>query len=53
MEQKYDNKYLCKECQGENEILITATDGGYISECDTICKECKQKDYWAYGFYQH
>ena len=49
---EYHCKESCNKCTGENKIKIIDTDEGFISECETICKKCGHKDYWANGFFQ-
>lgn len=50
---KYQNKYSCNKCgEGQNQITkATATDGGYVSECETKCGKCGFIDYWAQGLF--
>lgn len=50
---QYDEKESCNSCGiGQNEVKVTSHDCGYISECETKCKDCGFTDYWAYGFFE-
>ena len=48
----YHDKYSCNKCAGINNIEIVDTTDGYISECDTLCRDCGHKDYWALGYFK-
>ena len=48
----FHRKESCNKCTGENEIKIIDTDDGHISECETVCRNCGHRDYWAHGYFQ-
>lgn len=48
----YHNQYSCIKCSSKNEIEVIDGDWAHTNECETTCKECGHKDYWAYGFFQ-
>lgn len=52
MTTKYDNKYTCQACGGNNKLGKFYTDGGHVSETETICTVCGEEGYWAYGFFE-
>lgn len=49
----YHNKHKCLACGGENTIVTKDFTDQVISECETTCTLCQNKDYWAYGFFQN
>lgn len=49
---KYHCKNSCNKCAGDNMVHIIDTDDGYISECETTCRRCGYKDYWAHGYFE-
>lgn len=50
-EVKYDNKFECRNCGGENDIVKTVNEEFILLECETFCKTCLTHDYWAYGYF--
>lgn len=43
----------CNKCgTGTNKVEVTATDGGHMSECKTVCELCGFTDYWAHGYFE-
>lgn len=48
---EYHQIRSCNKCTGFNEIEVTDSVDGHVSEADTTCVECGHKDYWAYGFF--
>lgn len=49
----YHEPTSCNKCgTGINKLTIRQTDGGYVSEAETVCEACGHCDYWAYGFFE-
>lgn len=49
---KYDDKEICPDCGSHDQLIKPiSTDGGHLSECETMCLDCGEGNYWAYGFY--
>ena len=49
---RYDDKDKCIECGARNEIKCKSIISGHVAECTTVCRKCKHKGYWAYGWFQ-
>jgi len=49
----YDNYDKCLKCNSRNKLQRQVIDGSYICECETICTNCGNIDYWAYGRYEN
>lgn len=42
----------CNACVGVNAYEVTDSIDYRIMECETECKECGHKDYWAHGWFE-
>jgi len=42
---------ICPKCSGDNTYTITDSESGIVCECETTCKKCGHKNYWAHGAY--
>jgi len=51
----YDDPYVCIQCGeegGRNTIIEKDSIANTMCECETTCKKCGFKGYWAYGFHE-
>ena len=48
---KYDNKFVCNKCGGQNKIKVKDTIGNITTECETTCSTCGFEDYWSTGWF--
>ena len=49
---KYDSPNVCPVCGGLNKLTVTGTLEGLACEYDTQCSNCRDKNFWAYGFFE-
>lgn len=49
---KYHCPESCNYCGGENEFTHKSYEEGRLLEATTMCKDCGEEDYWAYGFFE-
>ena len=51
---QYHEPTSCNKCGGErcNDIKQTDHIDCRMSECETTCRKCGHKDYWAYGWFE-
>ena len=50
---KYDVLGSCNYCGSRNvDVKIVDTIETTVSEATTVCKDCGNMDFWAYGYYE-
>lgn len=43
----------CNKCAGVNDYNVTSMlDNHVMLECETQCRDCGFKDYWAHGYFE-
>lgn len=49
---KYNCYQSCNRCGLDTKITNTDGENGVVYECQTECRTCGFKDFWAHGFFK-